>query len=84
MIKLAYCDVDELNLSKGYKAVSDDRKNKISRFKFDKDKKLSCGAYLLLIKLLNEESIINPLFNTQKYGKAYNFQLWKYPFQHFS
>lgn len=40
MIKLAYCDVDELNLSKGYKAVSDDRKNKISRFKFDKDKKI--------------------------------------------
>lgn len=71
MIKLVYCDVSELDLSKGYRLVSDDRKSKISRFKFDKDKKLSCGAYLLLLKLLNEENITNPTFKTEKYGKTY-------------
>lgn len=71
MIKLAYCDVSELDLSKGYKLVSEDRKSKISRFMFDKDKKLSCGAYLLLMKMLNEENIIKPTFKTEKYGKTY-------------
>lgn len=71
MNKLAYCNVDDLNLSKAYNLVSEDRKNKISRFRFDRDKKLSCGAYLLLIKMLTEENITHPLFKTQKYGKAY-------------
>ena len=71
MIKAAYCNIEELDLLRGIKLVSDDRKLKISRFRFDKDKKLSCGAYLLLMKLLNEENVINPIFKTQKYGKAY-------------
>ena len=69
MIKAAYCNIEELDLLRGIKLVSDDRKLKISRFRFDKDKKLSCAAYLLLMKLLNEENVINPIFKTQKYGK---------------
>ncbi|MBR3140473.1 MAG: 4'-phosphopantetheinyl transferase superfamily protein, partial [Methanobrevibacter sp.] len=48
-----------------------DRKNKINTFRFDKDKKLSCGAYLLLKKLLSEINIYNPIIKLKKYGKSY-------------
>ena len=71
MIKLAYCDVENLDLKKAYGLVSKNRQDKIDFYRFDKDKKLSCGAYLLLIKLLFEENITEIEFETQKYGKTY-------------
>ncbi len=71
MIKLAYCNIENLDLKKAYKLVSKNRQEKIDFYRFDKDKKLSCGAYLLLKKLLSDESITNPTFKTEKYGKAY-------------
>lgn len=76
MIRLAYCNVENLDLKKAYNSVSKDRQDKIDFYRFEKDKKLSAGAYLLLKKLLSEENITNPLFKTEKYGKAYisNFE----------
>ena len=76
MIRLAYCNVESLDLKKAYRSVSKDRQDKIDFYRFEKDKKLSAGAYLLLKKLLSEENITNPLFKTEKYGKAYisNFE----------
>ena len=71
MIKIAYCNVENLDLDKGYQLVSDKRKEKIDFYRFEKDKKLSCGVYLLLQKLLNEEGIANPEFKIGKYDKAY-------------
>jgi 4'-phosphopantetheinyl transferase len=76
MIRLAYCNVESLDLKNAYRSVSKDRQDKIDFYRFEKDKKLSAGAYLLLKKLLSEENITNPLFKTEKYGKAYisNFE----------
>ena len=76
MIKLAYCNVENLDLKKAYDLVSQNRKEKIDFYRFEKDKKLSAGAYLLLKKLLSESNIKNPVFKTGKYGKAYisNFE----------
>lgn len=71
MIKLAYCNVDALDLKASYKLLSDVRKTKVDNFRFLKDKKLSCGAYLLLMKLLDEENINDPKFKIGEYGKAY-------------
>ena len=64
MIKLAYCNIENLDLKKTYTLVSKDRRDKIDSYRFEKDKKLSCGAFLLLKKLLSEENIIDPLFKT--------------------
>ena len=44
MIKIAYCNVEKLDLNKAYPLVSADRQKKISSYRFDKDKKLSCGV----------------------------------------
>ena len=76
MIKLAYTNVENLDLKKGYTLVSQNRKEKIDYYRFDRDKKLSCGVYLLLMKLLEEEGITKPIIKTEKYGKAYisNFE----------
>ncbi len=71
MIELAYCNVENLDLKKAYNLVSKNRQEKIDFYRFDKDKKLSCGAYLLLKKLLAEKNITDPIFKTEKYGKAY-------------
>lgn len=71
MIKAAYCNVEELDLRKAYNIIPEDRKIKASKFRFDKDKKLSCGAYILLNRMLEEKNITNPLFKIEKYGKAY-------------
>ena len=71
MIKVAYANVDDLNLSEAYKLLPESRKKKIDSFRFEKDKKLSAGAYLLLDKMLKEEGIENPAFKIDKYGKAY-------------
>ena len=71
MIKLAICNVGDLDLSKSIKLLPPERKKKVDSFRFIKDKKLSCGAYLLLKKLLFEANILNPCFKTGKYGKLY-------------
>ena len=71
MIKLAYCNVENLDLKKAYGLVSKNRQDKIDFYRFEKDKKLSAGAYLLLKKLLSEENVTNPIFKTGKYGKVY-------------
>jgi 4'-phosphopantetheinyl transferase len=71
MIRLAYCNVENLNLTKAYPLVSPDRQKKIDFYRFEKDKKLSAGAYLLLKKMLSYENITNPHFKVEKYGKAY-------------
>ncbi|WP_458455418.1 4'-phosphopantetheinyl transferase family protein [Methanobrevibacter sp.] len=71
MIKLAYCNVENLDLGKAYYLVSKNRQEKIDFYRFEKDKKLSAGAYLLLKKLLSEENITDPSFKTGKYGKSY-------------
>lgn len=81
MYRLTYCNVDDLDLSKGYELVPKERQDKINHYRFDKDKKLSCGAYLLLKKLLNEENITNPEFKYGKYDKAY---ISNYPHIHFN
>ena len=74
MIKVAYLDVRDLNLSEAYKLLPKTRKDKVDKFRFDKDKKLSAGAYLLLDKMLKEENILEPDFKIGKYGKAYHIQ----------
>ena len=71
MIKLACCDVSNLDLKESYKLLPEYRKEKVDFFRYKKDKLLSCGAYLLLVKLLGEKNFTNPLFKTGKYGKAY-------------
>lgn len=71
MIKLAYCNVENLDLSRGYNLVSSKRKEKIDFYRFEKDKKLSCGAYLLALKMIREEGFKNPEFKTHEFGKTY-------------
>lgn len=71
MIKLAYCNVSDLDLKKSYGLLPNDRKNKVDRFRFPKDKKLSCGAYLLLKKMLSDEDVYDLSFKYGKYEKAY-------------
>lgn len=71
MIKLFYSNIKDLNLKKGYLKVSDQRKVKIDKFRFEKDKKLSCGVELLLLKSLNDIGIKNPIFKVDKNNKPY-------------
>ena len=71
MIKLAYCNVENLDLKRAYALVSQNRREKIDYYRFEKDKKLSAGAYLLLRKMLEAENITKPSFKTEKYGKPY-------------
>ena len=66
MIKVACANVDDLNLLKAYNLLPEIRKQKVNLFRFEKDKKLSAGAYLLLNKLLKEENITQPIFKTGK------------------
>ena len=47
MIKVAYCDVSNLDMIKAYELLPKNRKEKFDNFRFDKDKKLSAGAFQL-------------------------------------
>ena len=67
MIKVAYLNVEDLNLNKSYDLLSELRKRKVNSYRFMKDKKLSAGAYLLLKKLLNDSGIHNPVFKIEKF-----------------
>lgn len=71
MIKVAYCNVKDLDLEKTYPILPESRKEKVDNFIFDKDKKLSSGVYLLLKKMLDEENIEDPIIETEKDGKPY-------------
>jgi 4'-phosphopantetheinyl transferase len=71
MIKVAYCDVSNLNLAEVYESLPENRKKKVDNFRFDKDKKLSAGAYLLLERMLEDENISKPIFRLGEFGKAY-------------
>ena len=51
--------------------MSYNRKYKVDKFRFDEDKKLRCGSYLLLKKLLGEIGLSNPTFKFGKYAKPY-------------
>ncbi|MCQ2977370.1 MAG: 4'-phosphopantetheinyl transferase superfamily protein [archaeon] len=76
MIKLFYSNIKDLDLNKGYLKVSSQRKSKIDNFRFEKDKKLSCGVELLLLKVLKDIGINNPIFKLDKNNKPYlsNYQ----------
>ncbi len=71
MIKLFYSNIKDLNLKEGYLKVSNQRKAKIDSFRFEKDKKLSCGVELLLLKSLNDIGIKDPIFKLDKNNKPY-------------
>ena len=71
MIKLAYLNVENLDLKKSYPLLPESRKAKADYYRFDKDKRLSCGAYLLLKKMLSEIGIYDLTFKYGKYEKAY-------------
>lgn len=71
MIKVACCDVSNLNLTEVYESLPESRKRKIDAFRFDKDKKLSAGAYLLLERMLEDENVTKPIFRLGKFGKPY-------------
>ena len=71
MIRIAYSDVSDLDLGKGYDLVTSSRKEKIDHFRFEKDKKLSCGVELLLFRLLDDIGISDPVFSIDEYGKPY-------------
>ena len=44
MIKVAYCNVKDLDLEKTYPILPESRQEKVDNFIFDKDKKLSSGV----------------------------------------
>ena len=71
MIKVAYCNVKDLDLEKIYPILPESRQEKVDNFIFDKDKKLSSGVYLLLKKMLDEENVNDPIIETEKDGKPY-------------
>jgi len=71
MIKLAYCNVEDLNLYEVYDTLPHFRQKKVDFYRFDRDKKLSAGAFLLLKRLLCEAGISDAEFKSEKYGKPY-------------
>ncbi len=71
MIELFDWNIKDLNLKEGYLKVSNERRAKIDSFRFEKDKKLSCGVELLLLKSLNDIGIKNPIFKLDKNNKPY-------------
>lgn len=70
-MKVAYANVKDLDIEKSYDLLSEERKAKVDNFIFNKDKKLSAGAYLLLKKMLDEAEIREPIIKTEENGKPY-------------
>lgn len=71
MIRVAVCNVENLNLDRALNKVSQKRREKVKGYRFLKDQKLSCGAQLLLNKMLFEENVDNPEYAEDFYGKPY-------------
>lgn len=71
MIKVFVCNVKNLELDMAINNVSSERREKINKFHFLKDKKLSCGAELLLNKVLSKEDINFPEYAEDYYKKPF-------------
>lgn len=71
-----YDDIDDFNIvdfEKLYNKLSDERKEKVNKYKFMQDKKLSMISYLLLLAALKLEYNIKDdiIFKYNIYGKPY-------------
>ncbi|MDO5852050.1 MAG: 4'-phosphopantetheinyl transferase superfamily protein [Methanobacteriaceae archaeon] len=66
-----YTNVSNININNIPSFIPQNNKEKINSYQFDKDKKLSLGAQLLLFYGLKQEKIINPIFKKGKYEKPY-------------
>jgi len=64
-------DVSELDFNRIKSSVSKTRIKKSSRYFHKKDRNLSVGVEVLLNHALDKIGIINPIFDTDKYGKPY-------------
>ena len=71
MIKVAYCNVKDIDFEKAYDLLPQERKEKMDNFIFDRDKKLSAGAYLLAKKMLDDEGKDDAKIEFIKDGKPY-------------
>ena len=65
MIKLAYCNVENLDLQKAYRLLPQSRKDKVDRFRFMKDKKRSALRKFRRIKI--NMVFIHPKQNYQSF-----------------
>ncbi|WP_424354849.1 4'-phosphopantetheinyl transferase family protein [Methanobacterium sp. MBAC-LM] len=68
---LYYMDVSELDFNRIKSSVSKTRIKKSSRYFHKKDRNLSVGVEVLLNHALDKIGIINPIFDTDEYGKPY-------------
>lgn len=71
-VKLFYADVSKLDIKKEYPTISEYRREKISKLKSEKNKKLSLGAELLFIYALKKyykDIALPPEFSFGKHGK---------------
>ncbi|MCC7563885.1 MAG: 4'-phosphopantetheinyl transferase superfamily protein [Methanobacterium sp.] len=66
-----YMDVSQLDINQMEHFVSVERLEKTGRYIFQKDKKLSIGAELLLRYALIQLNIFNPVFGHDNYGKPF-------------
>ena len=79
-ITVLYADVSKLDINKEYPQLSQYRKEKIKKLKQEKDKKMSLGAELLLIKAIKTyypKTVLPLEIETNQFGKpmikgAYN------------
>jgi 4'-phosphopantetheinyl transferase len=74
-------DVSELDINNIPGSISEDRIKKSRKYFHKKDKKLSIGVEILLNHALDKIGVIDPIFDTDKYGKPY---LKNYPDIHFN
>ena len=71
-ITVLYADVSKLDINKEYPQLSQYRKEKIKKLKQEKDKKLSLGAELLLIKAIKTyypKTVLPLEIETNQFGK---------------
>lgn len=76
-----YMDVSQLDINQMEHFVSVERLEKTGRYVFQKDKKLSIGAELLLKYALIQLNIFNPVLGHDNYGKPF---LVNHPHVHFN
>lgn len=71
-ITVLYADVSKLDINKEYPQLSQYRKEKIKKLKQEKDKKMSLGAELLLIKAIKTyypKTVLPLEIETNQFGK---------------
>lgn len=76
-----YMDVSKLDINQMEHFISGERLEKTGRYVFQKDRKLSIGAELLLRYALIQLNIFNPVFRHDNYGKPF---LVNHPQVHFN